>query len=115
LWIELILRVQAHYRSGDDDPNEFVRSLLLYAVWCARSESPRTREAAFIEFYYWFPKFAMEGPEPVHRRVIADLVSILGMSEIEQMGAALRPPELKKFRTDAQAAADELRRRSQKR
>lgn len=116
LWIDLIARL--HHNYVDESPSEspeLVRAICMYAIWCTRSESWRTREPALIEFYEYFPKFALHCPEPVYRQVVADLVSNIGLIEVEKMGATLAPADLKRFLTDAHQANDNLKKKSKKR
>jgi len=54
-------------------------------------------------------------PEAVYRRIVADLVSYIGMAEVEKMGCALTQSDLKKFLTDAHQADVDRKRRSQRR
>ena len=74
-----------------------------------------TREAAWTEFYEYLPGFAFQCPEPVYRKIIADLVSNIGMAEVEKMGCSLNQADRNKFLTDAQQAEDDRKRASQKR
>ena len=86
----------------------------MYAIWCDRSESQSTQEAAWIEFYEYFPEFALKCPEPVYRKIIADLVSNIGMAEVEKMGCSLDQTDHNKFLADARQADDDRKRKSQK-
>jgi len=119
LWIELIAMLHSHYRSGVQDNQiegaGYVRSVSMYAIWCSRSESQRIRDAALIEFYEYLPKFALECPETVYRRIVADLVSNIGMAEVAKMGAVLAEADRKRFLTDAHKADDDRKRKSQRR
>jgi hypothetical protein len=118
LWVEVIARLHSHYRSDIQenlaDSSEYVRAVCMYAAWCRSAESQGTQEAALIEFYEHLPKFALQCPEPVYRKILADLVSNLGMAEIEKMGLALNESDLKTFRADAQQADDNRKRRPRK-
>jgi hypothetical protein len=115
LWIELMARVHQHYGSGIDSP-EFIRAVCMYAIWCDRSQSQQTQEAAWIEFYEYFPKFALKWcTEPVYRKIVADLVSNIGIAEIEKMGCSLEPADLDKFMADTRQADNHRKRKSQKR
>jgi hypothetical protein len=118
LWVEMIARLHSHYRSGIQenvaDSSDYVRAVCMYAAWCRTAESQSTQEAALIEFYESFPKFALQCPEPVYRKILADLVSNIGMAEVEKMGLALNESDLKRFHTDARQADDDRMRRSRK-
>jgi len=61
------------------------------------------------------PGEALKYPEAVYRRIVADLVSYIGMAEVEKMGCALTQSDLKKFLTDAHQADVDRKRRSQRR
>jgi hypothetical protein len=119
LWIALIARLHSHYRcSFQENPaesSEFVRAVCMYAIWCSRSESPGTQDAALVEFYEYFPKFALQCPEPVYRNILTDLVSNLGMAEVEKMGLILNASDLRRFLADARQADVDRKRRSCKR
>jgi len=116
LWIELIARLQSHYREeSPSESSELVRGVCMYAIWCTRSESQRIREAAFIEFYGYFPKFALQCPETVYRQILADLISNIGVIEVEKMGAALAQSDLNRFLADAHQADDGRKAKSKKR
>lgn len=118
-WIELTARFKDQYRSetGDEpkEPPTVIRNTCLYAVWCERSESPDTREAAGIEFYEYLPSFALQCPRPSYQRLIRDLVANLGIEEVEKMGVSLEPAESRRFLADARQANEDRRRRSRKR
>jgi len=119
LWVELICRVHTHYRSGlhenAAEPSDFFHGVCLYATWCARSESHRVQDAAVVEFYQHFPRFALECPEPVYRSILAELVSNIGVAEVEKMGVGLKESDRERFIVNAREADDERRRRSRKR
>jgi hypothetical protein len=118
LWVELIARLHRHYRSGiQENPTEapeYVRAVCTYAIWCSRSESQHTQDAALVEFYEYFPKFALECPEPVYWKILADLVSNIGMAEVERMGVGLNDSDLTRFHADARQADDDRKRKSRK-
>jgi hypothetical protein len=116
LWIELILRLERHYSAHpygatQDSPN-LLRAICLYATWCKGSDSPETRQAAAIEFYFELPRFAL--PASVYKRFIQDLIANLPLMEIEQMGGGLQPSDIKRFLADVRQAEDERRQRSWK-
>ena len=94
---------------------ELVRAVCMYAIWCTRSESQRTREAGLIEFYQYFPKFALQCPDPVYLEILNDLISNIGIKEVEKMGATLAQADLNRFLMDAQSVDDDRKRRSKKR
>lgn len=81
----------------------------MYAVWCAGSESHRVQDAAVVEFYQYFPKFALECPEPVYRSILTDLVSNIGVAEVEKMGVRLNESDRKRFLVGACEVEDERR------
>ena len=116
LWIELIMRLHHHYDAYEatrDSPSLF-RAICLYATWCKGSDSPKTQEAAAIEFYLYLPRFALRCSDSVYKRFIQDLIANLPLKEIEEMGSSLQPDDLKRFLADVRQAEDERRRRSQK-
>ena len=119
LWIELISRLESHYNSEPlatpGETSKLFRAICLYAIWCTRSDSLETQQAAEVEFYYSLPRFALQCPDLVYRRLTRELIANIGMTETEKMGGALKPGELKKFRADVRQAEDERQRRSQKR
>jgi len=119
LWVDLIARLHSCYRSSPDETAkgspELIRAVSMYAIWCDRSDCQCTREAAGIEFYEYFPKFALHCPQPVYRKIIADLVSNIGMPEVEKMGCSLDQTDRAKFLADARQAEDDRKRKSQKR
>jgi hypothetical protein len=119
LWTELILRLERHYSAHpnlatQDSPN-LIRAICLYAAWCKGSDSAETREAAAINFYFELPRFALQRPASVYQRFIQELIENLPVMEIEKMGGALQPSDLKRFLADARQAEDERRQRSRKR
>jgi hypothetical protein len=119
LWVELIARLHGHYRSGiqenPNEPTEYVRAVCMYAIWCSKSESPRTQDAAFIEFYEYFPRFALQCPEPTYWKIVSDLLSNLGMAEVEKMGAILKDADRERFLADARRSDHDRTRKSRKR
>lgn len=120
LWIELIMRVHCQFSAETDaatqDSKNLFRAICLYATWCRAADSPKTQEAAAIEFYFDLPSNALRCPAPVYKRIIHELVANLPLREVEEMGGgSLQPDELKRFLRDVEQADDERRRRSQKR
>lgn len=119
LWIELILRLERHYSAYPDvatqDSPNLLRAICLYATWCKGSDSPETREAAAISFYFELPRFALQRSASVYKRFIQELTESLPVVEIEQMGGALQPSDMKRFLADVRQAEDERRRCSRKR
>jgi len=119
LWIELISRFHGHYSSEiEDAPTNspaLVRATCLYAIWCDRSESSTTQEAARIEFYEDLPTFALQCTRLNRQRLIRDLVANLGTEEIAKMGVSLGAADLERFQAEARSADGDRRRRSQKR
>jgi len=123
LWIELAGRFKRYYSSLDgqeqkQSPN-LIRAICLYAIWCTRSDSSTTREAAWIEFYEHVPRYAFRCKAPTYKRIIEDLVANIGLAEIEKssstFGTYMKPDQLKKFMADARLADRESQRRSRKR
>jgi hypothetical protein len=118
LWVDLIAHLHSYYRSGPEEKTkespELIRAVSMYAIWCDKSESQCTQEAAWIEFYDYFPKFALQCPELVYREIIADLVLNIGMAEIEKMGCSLDQATHNRFLADARQADDDRRRKPQK-
>lgn len=123
LWIELFCRLQQYYDSetdaADASSRTLIRSICLYAIWCTRSHSPKTREAAWIGFYEDVGHLAAHSKPSTYKRILKDMVENLGIEEIERspqaFAARLRPNEFKKFLTDARHAESERLRSSQKR
>lgn len=117
-WIELISRFEGRYSSAThDEPKEraaLIRSTCLYAIWCDRSESLNTQEAARIEFYEYLPSFALGCTDVNYARLVRDLVVNMGIGEFGKMGASLKPVEREKFLADARGSDDERRRLSRK-
>jgi hypothetical protein len=118
-WITLMSRFHGHYRSEiHDEPRQsptLIRATCLYAVWCDRSESPGTQEAARIEFYEYLPSFALQCTRLNCQRLVGDLVANLGTEEIARMGVSLGPVDLDRFLAEVRRADGDRRRRSQKR
>jgi hypothetical protein len=119
LWIELILRLERHYSAdpyaATKDPPNLFRATCLYATWCKGSDSPETREAAAINFYFQLPRFALQRPASFYKRFIQELIANLPLMEIEMMGGSLQPSDMKRFLADVRQAEDERRQRSRKR
>jgi len=119
LWIELILRLEPHYSAHPDvatqDSPNLLRAICFFATWCKASDSPETREAAAIHFYFELPRFALQRPASVYKRFIQELIASLPVMEIEKMGGALQPSDMKRFLADVRQADDERRQRSRKR
>ncbi len=119
LWIELILRLERRYSAHPDvttqDSPNLLRAICLYATWCKASDSPETREAAAINFYFELPRFAIQRSASVYKLFIQELTANLPVLEIEMMGGALQPSDMKRFLADVRQAEDERRRRSRKR
>jgi hypothetical protein len=117
-WIDLIANFQRLYGHEPHDElgeaPEFVRALCLYATWCAGSRSLSTRQAAWIEFYEYLPAFALRCPEIIYRRIVRDLVTNIGIGEVEKMGCSLKLSDLNRFLSCARESEDERKRRSQK-
>ena len=67
-----------------------------------------------IEFYEYFPKFALQCPDSVYRKILDDLVSHIGIKEVRKMGAVLAQADLNLFLTDAQRVDDDRKRKSKK-
>src|SRR5258707_12639995 len=82
LWIDLMARFKSHYRNepGDQvgESPEFIRAVCLYAIWCAGSRSPGTIEAAWIEFYEYLPKNALQRPASTCKSIVRDMVANIG-------------------------------------
>jgi hypothetical protein len=123
LWIELVSRFQRCYDSemavAQNGSTELLRSICLYAIWCTRSDSFATQEAALIQFYEGIPRFAIQSESSRYKRIVADLIQNLGLAEIEKSAGttaiALRSDELKKFLADARQAENERQKRLRKR
>ena len=119
LWIELILRLERHYSAHPDvatqDSPNLLRAICLYATWCTGSDSPETREAAAINFYFELPRFALQRSASVYKRFIQDLIENLPVMEIEKMGGCLQPSDMETFLADVRQAEEERRQRSRKR
>jgi hypothetical protein len=123
LWIDLALRFQQHYElrdeSDEEESPELIRNICLYAIWCTRSKSSVMQQAAWIEFYERIPKYASRRKPSISKRIVADLVSHIGISEIEKhsgtFGAYMKPDQLKKFMADVREADRERQRRLRKR
>ena len=120
-WIELVCRFHRHYKANvrtDEDSTNLIRAICLYAIWCTRSESQETREAALIEFYEGLPKFAIQCPPPIYRTIVKDLVLNLGIGEIEGLagtiGAFMESGQLQKFLADARTEDTNRQMRSRK-
>jgi len=119
LWIELLLRLERHYSSHPDvatqDSPNLLRAICLYATWCKGSDSPETREAAAINFYFELPRFALQRPASIYKQFIQELIANLPVREIEKMDGVLQPSDMKRFLADVRQAEDERRQRSRKR
>jgi hypothetical protein len=123
LWIDLAVRFKQYYESLNESPVEespkFIRNICLYAIWCTRSKSSATQQAAWIEFYEQLPKYASRCKPSISKKIVADLVSNIGLSEIKKhsgtFGAYMKPDQFKKFMADAREADHERQCRSRKR
>jgi len=119
-WIELASRFHRHYdnASGKGSP-KLIRAIYLYAIWCTRSKSPDTQQAAWIEFYENLPRFALQCEPTIYKAILRDLVANIGMDEIEKsagtIGAYMKPGQIDKFLEDARFANQERQRISRKR
>jgi hypothetical protein len=121
-WIELASRFHRHYKAGlcgEEDSPKLIRAICLFAIWCTRSESQETREAAWIEFYEGLPKFAIECQRSIYGKIVRDLVLNLGIEEIERstgtIGGFMESGQLKKFLSDARQEDADRQQRSRKR
>jgi hypothetical protein len=121
LWIELACRFQNYYSSGieaEEDSSKLIRAVCLYAIWCIRSDSHDTQQAALIEFYEVIPRFAISCTAFIYKRILNDLIQNLGIEEIERsagtIGGNMNPGELKKFLADVRQADYERQKRSRK-
>lgn len=123
LSIELVSRFQRYYDSeiavAQNGSTELLRSICLYAIWCTRSDSLATQEAAFIQFYEGIPRFAIQSESYRYKRIVADLSQNLGLAEIEKsagrIAIALGSDELKRFLADARQAENDRQKRLRKR
>jgi len=119
LWIELMLSLERHYSVHHDattqDSSNPLRAICLYATWCRGSDSPVTREAAAISFYWELPRFGLQRPASVYKQFIRELTETLPLMEMEKMGGCLEPSDMERFLADIRQAEDERRRRSRKR
>ena len=123
LWIELASRFHRHYgnasREGHDGSPKLIRAICLYAIWCTRSNSPETQQAAWIEFYENLPRFALRCEPTIYKAILKDLVANIGMDEIEKsagtIGAYMKPGQIDKFLADARLANQGRQRNSRKR
>src|SRR6266849_7797744 len=108
LWIELASRFHDYYRSLDDqggkESPELIRAICLYAIWCTRSKSSATQQAAWIEFYEYLPQYASECKPSIYKKIVEDLVANIGLAEIEMspaLGAYMKPDQRERFMHDA--------------
>src|SRR5271163_3015215 len=113
LCVELASRFGDYYRAprleGRSGTPKLIRAICLYAVWCTRSASVETQQAAGIEFYGGIPRAALQCTAVVYKRIVNDLVAILGIAEIE------RSVGNSEFLADAREAELVRLRRSRKR
>jgi hypothetical protein len=122
-WIELSARFRSFYTAQSDSQSaqspQFMRAICLYAIWCTRSDSVDIQGPAWIEFYENLPRFALQSNPSIYKRIVDDLVSNLGIAEMEKqsstIGAFMTPDENKKFFTDVSVAEAERQKRSRKR
>jgi hypothetical protein len=123
LWIELISRFREFYNPVSEtqrsEPPNLIRNICMFAIWCTRVNAADVQQGAWIEFYEGVPQFAFQSRPSVYKRIIRDLVSSLGISEVEKstgtMLAHLTAEQQKKFMADLEQAEYERQRRSSKR
>jgi hypothetical protein len=121
-WIELSARFRSYYAVHDErksaESSSIIRASCLYAIWCARSESIEVRQPALIEFYQRLPRFAVHCNPSNYKRIVDDLVSHLGIAELEkesgEIGFCLKADQKKKFMADLRQAEAERQMRSRK-
>jgi hypothetical protein len=123
LWGELESRFNSYYRSvskGEtEEPYQLVRAIYDYAIWCSHAKADHTFNAATSGFYEDVTSHAFRSVTSTYERIIKDLVSNLGLSEIKRMrwafAASIEPHQLEKFMADCERTQRELRRASQQR
>jgi hypothetical protein len=111
LWVELEVRYRRYYDRLSEGVGQggaqLIRPIYAYAIWCSRAESAETSDAATIGFYYGIPVNAFNtfrSDPSKYEHILEDLVSNLGLPEIERMrwafAALIEPPQLDKFMAD---------------
>lgn len=117
LWVKLSAYYDAYYwkiTQGDvNESSKLIAAIYEYAIWCSHSQSSDTFDAATLGFYEHVSSYAFCSETSIYDRIVKDLVSNLGLSEIKRMSwafaAMIEPHQFEDFMMDCERIQRQLR------